>query len=348
MPYIQVWPQLRVGALAGTALATCRCCPRSRRDNSCVPAGRVATPPAAGPFGLLLFCGGHHSARCSSCDLLFCGGHHSARWDTYKCPFGGPQHLCAARRSTNNDRLYQQLHRGCQPLSTIAFAALAALYLQQSLSPLLRPRLCPLSVPSAAAGSPIRQLVDYQPLHSTFNNRFRRLCGPLPSTIALAAFAAETVSFLCRSGVLLPGPQAASWTTSLYTLPSTIAFASTNANPTWPQLRGALAGTALATCVAAAALVQGGTVPSIPVSLRVGSPLRPLLDRVATPPALSVLCGGRHSARWPQPQLWPGQLCVPSTGGKSQCASPPLQLPCSAVSLFFGRGSSPVKRKSVS
>ena len=196
--------------------------------------------------------------------------------------------------------------------------------------------------------SPFQQSLSPPLRPSTFNNRFRRLCGPLPSTIALAAFAAETVSFLCRSGVLLPGPQAASWTTSLYTLPSTIAFASTNANPTWPQLRGALAGTALATCVAAAALVLGGTVPSIPVSLRVGSPLRPLLDRVATPPALSVLCGGRHSARWPQPQLWPGQLCVPSTGGKSQCASPPLQLPCSAVSLFFGRGSSPVKRKSVS
>ena len=268
----------------------------------------------------------------ASCNLLFCSAGvttppagHVLDTSTL-CPFGGPQHLCAARRSTNNDRLYQQLHRGCQPLSTIAFAAFAALYLQQSLSPLLRPRLCPLSVPSAAAGSPIRQLVDYQPLHSTFNNRFRRLCGPLPSTIALAAFAAETVSFLCRSRVLLPGPQAASWTTSLYTLPSTIAFASTNANPTWPQLRGALAGTALATCVAAAALVQ---VPSIPVSLRVGSPLRPLLDRVATPPALSVLCGGRHSARWPQPQLWPGQLCVPSTGGEVA-----VRFPASSAALF--------------
>ena len=167
---------LRVGSLLRPLLG---------HSASCCSAG-VATPPAAGPFGLLLFCGGHHSARCSSCDLLFCGGHHSARWDTYKCPFGGPQHLCAARRSTNNDRLYQELHRGCQPLSTIAFAAFAALYLQQSLSPPLRPstfnnrfgRFCgrdcvlSLSVRSAAAGSPSRQL-DYQPLHSTFNNRFR-------------------------------------------------------------------------------------------------------------------------------------------------------------------------------
>ena len=231
----------------------------------------------------------------ASCNLLFCSAGvttppagHVLDTSTL-CPFGGPQHLCAARRSTNNDRLYQQLHRGCQPLSTIAFAAFAALYLQQSLSPLLRPRLCPLSVPSAAAGSPIRQLVDYQPLHSTFNNRFRRLCGPLPMPII---FGRSNVSFGRGSSVSNLRRRCCCPRSSLAAAPSRSIGRDSVGNlrrRCCPRSRR-----------------DSSVNSSVPAG------------RVATPPAAgsgrysfsssSMLCGGHHSARWPQPQLWPGQL----------------------------------------
>ena len=76
--------------------------------------------------------------------------------------------------------------------------------------------------------SPFQQSLSPPWRPSTFNNRSRRFCG--------------RDCVLCRSRVLLPGPQSVSLlTTSLYTLPSTIAFAAFAAlylqQSLWPLLR---------------------------------------------------------------------------------------------------------------
>ena len=209
--------------------------------------------------------------------------------------------------------------------------------------------------------SPFQQSLSPPLRPSTFNNRFRRLCGPLPSTIAFAAFAAlylqQSLWPLLRPRLCpffvgpecccrVPKPPAGLPASTLYLqqslspLPMPILLGRSSEEH-WPGQRWQLASPLLHSFKAGQFRQFQCPCGSGRHSARcwIGSLLRQLFQccaGVATPPAGRSRSFGRDNSV---------SLLL---GGKSQCASPPLQLPCSAVSLFFGRGSSPVKRKSVS